>query len=300
MYGGAGDAGAARRAGSAGDGADGYKALALSNPGGADSYPIYDDLKTHVYDKGLAAGAAFNREREGLGQLLGPYLIGLDATDIETARQRIREASYLGWSNYWLETAFWDIKGQAEGQPLWRMLGGDPARLPADRRVPVYASTGEVHPPEQRAEEVQALAEQGFGTVKLRVHDFDPAEYIRQVETVRRAVGDAMQIGVDANQGWPVSLIDPTPIWDLEYATEFAEGCAIAAAGDDAGRDAHYPAQVGADELGRRGQQIRVTYRVSALKTGIDLRGPAHHRDHPDTALEEVGLAAAVDQFVEP
>ena len=39
----------------AGDGANGYKALALANPGG--DYGIYADLKTHVYDKGLAAGA---------------------------------------------------------------------------------------------------------------------------------------------------------------------------------------------------------------------------------------------------
>ena len=176
--------------------------------------------------RGLAAGAAFNREREGLGHLLGPYLIGLDPTDVATARQRIREASYLGWSNYWLEAAFWDIKGQVEGKPLWQMLGGDPERLPADRRIPVYASTGEVHPPEQRAEEVQALAEQGFETVKLRVHDFDPAADIRQIETVRRAVGDTMQIGVDANQGWRVALIDDAPLWDLERATNFARACA--------------------------------------------------------------------------
>ena len=176
--------------------------------------------------RGLAAGAAFNREREGLGHLLGPYLIGLDPTDVATARQRIREASYLGWSNYWLEAAFWDIKGQVEGKPLWRMLGGEPERLPADRRVPVYASTGEVHPPEQRAEEVLALAEQGFETIKLRVHDFDPAADIRQIETVRRAVGDTMQIGVDANQGWRVALIDDAPLWDLERATNFARACA--------------------------------------------------------------------------
>jgi branched-chain amino acid transport system substrate-binding protein len=42
----------------AGDGANGYKALALANPGG--NYPIYEDLKTHVYDKGLAAGDGSN------------------------------------------------------------------------------------------------------------------------------------------------------------------------------------------------------------------------------------------------
>jgi len=38
----------------AGMGADGYKALALANPGR--NYPVYDDLKKYVYDKGLAAG----------------------------------------------------------------------------------------------------------------------------------------------------------------------------------------------------------------------------------------------------
>ncbi|MEE4218215.1 MAG: mandelate racemase/muconate lactonizing enzyme family protein [Xanthomonadales bacterium] len=176
--------------------------------------------------QGLAAGAAFNREREGLGNLLGPYLVGLDPTDIETGRQRIREAGYLGWSNYWLEAAFWDIKGKVEDKPLWQMLGGDPSRLSAGHRVPVYASTGEIHAPEQRAEEVLRLTEQGFKTVKLRVHDFDPAEDIRQVETVRRAVGDTMQVGVDANQGWRVALIDDAPLWDLGRAVNFAAACA--------------------------------------------------------------------------
>ncbi|WP_172300047.1 ABC transporter substrate-binding protein [Pseudoruegeria sp. HB172150] len=38
-----------------GDGANGYKALNMHLPG--DDFPIYEDLKTHVYDTGLAAGA---------------------------------------------------------------------------------------------------------------------------------------------------------------------------------------------------------------------------------------------------
>ncbi len=42
----------------AGDGANGYKALALANPGG--DYPIYADLKKHVYDAGKAAGDGTN------------------------------------------------------------------------------------------------------------------------------------------------------------------------------------------------------------------------------------------------
>ncbi len=171
--------------------------------------------------QGLAAGVAFESEREGLGGLLGPYLIGLDPTDIATARQRVREASYLGWRNYWIEAAFWDILGKVEGKPVWALLGGKEAG-----RVPVYASTGEVHPPGQRAEEVLRLRDTGFQTVKLRVHSFNPAEDVAQVETVRRAVGDTMELGVDANQGWRVALIDDAPLWTLERATDFAHACA--------------------------------------------------------------------------
>ena len=154
-------------------------------------------LTTNDGVQGLAAGVAFEREREGLGGLIGPYLIGLDPTDVATVRQRLREVSYLGWRNYWMEAAFWDIRGKVEGKPVWVLLGGKEAG-----RAPVYASTGEIHPPEQRAEEVLQLREMGFQTVKLRVHSFDPAEDVAQVEAVRRAVGDSMDIGVDANQGW--------------------------------------------------------------------------------------------------
>lgn len=171
--------------------------------------------------QGLAAGVAFEREREGLGGLLGPYLIGLDPTDIATGRQRIREASFLGWRNYWLEAAFWDILGKVQGKPVWALLGGKEAG-----RVPVYASNGEIHPPKQRIEEVFQLREMGFKTVKLRVHSFDPAEDVAQVKAVREAVGDSMEIGVDANQGWRVAFIDDAPLWTLERATDFARACA--------------------------------------------------------------------------
>jgi L-alanine-DL-glutamate epimerase-like enolase superfamily enzyme len=66
----------------------------------------------------------------------------------------------------------------------------------------------------------------GFRTVKLRVHSFDPAEDIAQLETVRNAVGGSMKIGVDANQGWRVALIGDAPLWDLDRATDFARACA--------------------------------------------------------------------------
>jgi L-alanine-DL-glutamate epimerase-like enolase superfamily enzyme len=152
---------------------------------------------------------------------LGPYLIGLDPTDIGTGRQRIREAGFLGWRSYWLEAAFWDILGKVEGKPVWSLLGGVEGG-----RAPVYASTGEIHEPEQRAEEALRLGELGFKSIKLRVHSFDPADDVAQVEAVREAVGGGMEIGVDANQGWRVTLIDDAPLWTLDRATDFAKACA--------------------------------------------------------------------------
>jgi L-alanine-DL-glutamate epimerase-like enolase superfamily enzyme len=178
-------------------------------------------LITDVGVEGFAAGVAFEREREGLGNLIGPYLIGSDPLDIDAVRQRLREASYLGWRNYWMEAAFWDIRGKVEGKPVYALLGGDKVE-----RISVYASTGEIHPPERRAAEVLQLKDMGFTAVKLRVHSFDPAQDVAQLKAVRRVVGDEMQIAVDANQGWRVTLIEDAPLWTLERATDFAAACA--------------------------------------------------------------------------
>ena len=83
----------------------------------------------------------------------------------------------------------------------------------------------QVHPPARRAEEVLELCDMGFKAVKLRVHSFDPAEDVAQVAAVRGAVGDSVTLGVDANQGWRVALIDDAPLWTLERAVDFARAC---------------------------------------------------------------------------
>ncbi len=169
---------------------------------------------------GHSAGPAIGRERAGLGDLLGPYLLGEDATDIGLVQQRLREISYLGWRNWWIEPAFWDIKGKLEAKPVSELLGGTP------RTVRLYASTGEVKAPGDRIAEVEARIADGFKTVKLRVHDHDEAVDIRQVVETAKAVGDRVKIAVDANQGWRVTIIADAPTWDLARARRFADACA--------------------------------------------------------------------------
>lgn len=169
--------------------------------------------------EGWSAGPAVSREREGLGTLLGPYLIGEDAADLGMVQQRLREMGYLGWRNWWIEPAFWDIAGKLAGQPVCRLLGGAP------RTVAVYASTGEVRTPQAAVEVAERRLAEGFPAVKIRVHE-DEARDLAQVTAVAEAMAGRMKVGVDANQAWRVTAIADAPLWDLPRAKRFADACA--------------------------------------------------------------------------
>lgn len=170
--------------------------------------------------EGYSAGPALSHERKGLGDLIAPYIFGLDATDIDLMQQRMREMSYLGIYSYWIEPAFWDIKGKLENKPVYELLGG------TNQDIKLYASTGEVKEPEARVAEAKERYAEGFRTIKLRVHDFDVEKDIEQVKAVVAALGDKMEIGVDVNQAWRVTLAADAPLWDLSRAKYFADACA--------------------------------------------------------------------------
>ncbi|MBW1950842.1 MAG: mandelate racemase/muconate lactonizing enzyme family protein [Deltaproteobacteria bacterium] len=169
--------------------------------------------------EGYSAGAAMGRERKGLGDLIGGYLLGADPTDIEGIQALLKQAGILGWRNFWIEPACWDILGKNLGKPVYELLGGKP------RPVEVYCSTGEMHEPQRRVEEILALRERGFRTFKLRVKNHDLRDDIRQIEEVRKGVGDEVRLGVDANQGWLVTIVDKIPAWDLDRAKAFESAC---------------------------------------------------------------------------
>ncbi|MCE5265351.1 MAG: mandelate racemase/muconate lactonizing enzyme family protein [Deltaproteobacteria bacterium] len=169
--------------------------------------------------EGFSAGSAMGKEREGLGDLLGGYLMGADPTDIASVQGLLKQAGILGWRNFWIEPACWDILGKKAGKPVYELLGG------RARPVEVYCSTGEMHEPEKRVEELLAQKAKGFKTAKLRVKNRELKDDIRHVEVVRKGVGDVLRLGVDANQGWLVTIVDKVPAWDLERAAEFARAC---------------------------------------------------------------------------
>jgi len=179
-------------------------------------------LRTDSGVEGWSATTCMGREREGLGALLGPYLLGERADDIPSIRQRLREMSYLGWRIGWLEPACWDIMGKAAGKPVYELISPGTGRV----KVRLYASTGELRSGPERAAEVASRLAEGFDAVKLRVHAKTLEEDVAQIEQTRKAVSDEAILGVDANQGWRVAVIGDAPLWDLKRATAFCEKAA--------------------------------------------------------------------------
>lgn len=172
-------------------------------------------LRTASGLEGWSAGVAMAREREGMGSLLGPYLLGERADDIPSIRQRLREMSYLGIRAGWIEPACWDVVGKARRQPVWALLGG------RGGEVRVYASSGEVRSGAERVKEVEARLAEGFEAVKIRVHAPTLEEDLAQVRETRRGVGDGVVLAADANQGWRVAAVADAPRWDEARALAF-------------------------------------------------------------------------------
>jgi L-alanine-DL-glutamate epimerase-like enolase superfamily enzyme len=176
-------------------------------------------LRADSGHEGHAAMPAMNKEREGLGALLGPYLLGLNPLDMTMVNQRIQEFAYIGMRNGWMDAAFWDLAGKIRGEPLWKMLGG------SGGHVAPYASLGSAHGHDPRA--VAALVRercaQGFQGVKIRVKSCDLARMVDVVAAARAAAGPDRALMVDANLGWPVELLEPSPRWDEDFAARFAQ-----------------------------------------------------------------------------
>jgi L-alanine-DL-glutamate epimerase-like enolase superfamily enzyme len=97
-----------------------------------------------------------------------------------------------------LDTACWDVKGQAAGQPVHRLLGG------FRESVEVYASQGLWldRSRDELAKEAHTLVEQGFRAVKMRAGLPDEDEDVARVQLVRDAIGPDVKLMVDANQAW--------------------------------------------------------------------------------------------------
>ncbi len=100
-----------------------------------------------------------------------------------------------------LDTALWDIKAKAAGEPLWRLLGG------RDRRVPAYASGLDIDLNDDDLVAVyQAYADHGLRAAKLKGGlDIDLDRHrLTLIEEVLTEAGNGLRpsLMLDANEAW--------------------------------------------------------------------------------------------------
>jgi L-alanine-DL-glutamate epimerase-like enolase superfamily enzyme len=164
-------------------------------------------------DEGLTGWASGDRLPDA--ELLERLLVGLDPFRTEAVRELCATVDFHGSRPWTVEVAVWDLVGKAVGQPLWKLLGGRSDRILA------YASAGELVGPAERAARVAALRASGIKAAKLRFHLADWRQDIETVAAVRAAVGPAVELMVDANQGWRMPG-DREPRWDVAAAAQCA------------------------------------------------------------------------------
>jgi D-galactarolactone cycloisomerase len=139
---------------------------------------------------------------------LRQLVLGMDAADVVGVWARIYKmqlgshgmgaGTCLAMSG--IDLALWDIRGQAAGMPLCRLLGG------TRKAVPAYAGGVSLgyQEPAKLVDEARKSIEAGYKAVKLRVGD-SPARDIERIRAVRKAFGDELVILTDANTGYTVA-----------------------------------------------------------------------------------------------
>lgn len=170
---------------------------------------IFVDLDTddglrgtgYSYTIGTGGRAVLALLRE---DLLG-LLLGEDARAVEALWQKLFWATHgtvvgaiTSLALAAVDTALWDLRCKAAGQPLWLLAGG------ARRRVPLYDTEGgwlQLSTAELVAGAKASVA-RGWPGVKIKVGKPDAAEDVERLQAVRQAVGPRIDLMVDANQSF--------------------------------------------------------------------------------------------------
>ncbi len=188
---------------------------------------------------------------------LKPLLVGMNALDLEACWEKMYISTYkvrgqgTSIAISGVDIALHDLVGKILGVPVYQLLGGK-----YRGHVRVYASfMNRDLAPEAYAERCVAAVEAGFTAVKIktgRVFGFDGGDLAQDevlVRTVRRAVGDQVELLVDANSGYSVPTAirfgrvleeyrahhfeEPVPYTDLEGTAQVAAALDIPVAGGE-------------------------------------------------------------------
>lgn len=155
-------------------------------------------LLSFQYSPGAVIGAV--RDAAALAMNCDIWETGIFNKHAKEANEYFGSTGVLNWARCLVNIAMWDAKGKALGLPVHRMLGVH------SEKVAIYGSGGWLsYSTNELIEEVSNYKSRGFKAVKIKVGSSNWRTDYRRLETVRKVVGDDINIMMDANQGMDVS-----------------------------------------------------------------------------------------------
>ncbi|NMC30839.1 MAG: dipeptide epimerase [Veillonellaceae bacterium] len=126
---------------------------------------------------------------------LAPKIVGMEVDNLEGVMTALDSGMLHNCSaKAALDIAVYDLFGKRYGLPLYKLFGGYCRSMETDLTISLN------EPAEMVRDSLEAVVE-GYTALKLKVGN-DPALDIRRVQAIRDAVGPAVKIRLDANQGW--------------------------------------------------------------------------------------------------
>ncbi|HTN08445.1 dipeptide epimerase [Agriterribacter sp.] len=92
------------------------------------------------------------------------------------------------------DMALYDISAKAAGKPLYAFLGGEKKSMETDLTIGIDT-------PEAMTEKAVEFKNKGVRILKVKLGR-SPEEDTERIRQIRSAVGDRLQLRIDANQGW--------------------------------------------------------------------------------------------------
>lgn len=133
---------------------------------------------------------------------LSGHALGLSVFDVECLWERMYQPKLVGRRGLTtramaaIDIAMWDAAGKTIGVPLYRMLGGFRNRVPAYLAGGYYLDGKTL---DDLAEEMRHKVSLGAHYVKMKIGGAPLREDVERVRVVREAVGEDVEIMVDAN-----------------------------------------------------------------------------------------------------
>ncbi len=151
---------------------------------------------------------------QGAFKLLAPALLGRDPWDIGPLHD-VMDDLIIGHkpTKAAIDTALYDLMGQAAGAPVYALLGGA-RRHAVDTHLAIP-----IMEPEEMAARAARLVQEGFRAFEVKV-GLEPGRDAERIRRVREAAGPAPLLVVDTNAHWTfleavacLRAMEPYDIW---------------------------------------------------------------------------------------